>query len=345
MPSLSDLEIRLPVGTTSLDITGPLVDRDTANSRQTRYSYSWVDPGTTTPATTPLFGTMNPAAAPNLGNRLTGNWPTSARFKMLDCLATPAGSQPPRHTPDDAGQTYRARVTFVASQTQQATVAEVGTMTTGFNNLEFRDSDRFYQGLVYDNPYAMYLFMGLPSDAPATAGPLINFGDTPQRWLPIENVQQFNAPAVTSMNLPLEIREGPNIGGSAPTTPGVVPTVARGNYRTNIQYGAASVRVLWNEEYASHGGPYGLYEASINMGLAVPWVYYQRNFEHPERGKIIRLWHGYVGEFRDRLTRQGRIVDAVIYPEDAPHFGDNSVTPGLTSVRSIVWPQAAPGRQ
>ena len=339
MPSLSDLTITLETGQRNLDLTGPLVNRDTTNSRQTRYRYTWVNPGTSTTASTPIFGTLQPGAAPNLGNRLRGNAPTTETFRLLDCIATPDGSQPPRHTPDDAGVRYRARVTFRSISPPPAVV---GSLVTGFNNLDFRDSDRFYQGVVHDNPYAMYLFMGLPLSAPSTAGPVIRIGTQNRRWLPIENIQQFIAPAVTSENLPGEILRGPNIGDDAAANQ--VPTVAKANNRISITYGAASLRVLWNEEYASHGGPYGLYQASINMGLSVPWVYYQRDFDRPTNGKIIRAWTGYVGELRDTLTRQGRVIDAFIYPDSAPVFGDIDPVPGLTSVRSIVWPRGS-GRQ
>ena len=330
MPYLPETTIRLPIGATGLSFDGPTVVRDDPARAGVNYDYTWLNPDTRMAAGA-LPGTL---AVRQTGfgiriNRLVGNAPTTGGVHVALCVAS-VSTQQTISGAADPDAPYEALVTFV---TGIAPPDNLATFADKFNRLDWRDNDRFRIGMQHDDPNYLYLFMGLPIYAPVGNGVTIEIGPAPQQWLPVENIQQFIAPRVTSNNVPSQLLAGPNIGADARSDE--VPTIGRAQNRTNLTYGPATLRVLWHEDYLSHGGPYGLYQASVNMGLSVPWVYFQRdppNLAYWQaqargtpltgispnfKGRVLRYWTGYVGQLDDNLTRQGRIVTCTIYPDAA----------------------------
>lgn len=354
MPYLPDTIIRLPVGATGLSFDGPTVIRDDPARGGTQYEYTWLTPGTRMAAGA-LPGTLaiRQTGFGVLLNRLVGNAPTMAGFKLAICVASVAAQNRGQPDPDAP---YEAQVTFITG----AAEPEADLLSTAFNGLTFRDSDRFRIGIAHDNPNDLYLFMGLPLYAPSGQGPVNQGGGTSgQQWLPIENIQEFIPPRITSNSVESLIQTGPYISadgdgnitenplpelgspGAQPSLASVPFTRGRGHYRTAVKYGAASLRLLWKESYASHGGPFGLYQAAVNGALYIPFAYYQRDADTPANGKVLRSWTGFVAEFVETMTRQGRFVDIVILSSAASRNEIVIETPGQDTVASIVWPEGA----
>ena len=359
MPYLPDTVIRLPIGATGLSFNGPEVIRDDPARAGVTYDYHWYIAGTTTPADLPgtlairrnRDGTEQRTA--RITNRLVGNAPTSAEYGIFICQASVSAQQVVAGT-DDPDAPYRAQVTFITG----AAEPEADKLATGFNGLSFRNADRFRIGVAHDNPNNLYLFMGLPLYAPSGQGPVNQGGGTSgQQWLPIENIQEFIPPRITSNSVEAKIESGPYITvddmdhisenplprigspGVKPSLAAVPPTQGRGHYRTQVKYGAASLRLLWKESYASHGGPFGLYQAAVNGALYIPFAYYQRDIDTPARGKVLRSWTGFVAEFVETMTRQGRFVDIVILSSAASRNEIAIPSASTDTVASILWPE------
>ena len=336
--------IRLPVATSGLSFNGPEVARIDPALAGVTYAYHWYQIGTLdTPAVLP--GTLairtnmdgSEQRTARITNRLVGATPLTYTYALFICEATV--SPPPGRTgPLDPSAPYRAQVTFIIG----APPSEPDLLSPGFNALTFRDTDRFRIGIAHDNPTDLYLFMGLPPYAVANQGPIIQGGGAVgQQWLPIENIQEFIPPRITSNRLEIALEEGPNITEFLHSS--IPPTEARANRRNIVKYGAASLRLLWKESYASHGGIYGLYQAAINANLFLPFAYYYRDPVAPSKGRVLRSWTGYIAEFVETMTRQGRIVDIVIMPTDAPAVVQVTPTPGRDTIASIVFPEDTGG--
>ena len=335
MPRLDDQIIRLAAGADlSTGLQLPTVVRDDPARLRVEYVYTYLTyPARSATNALPTGITSGPNNALNI---VRGRVPATYGYTETYCVATVDEFS----EQDDPDAPYEARYTFIV----EALAAVPDQLSAGFNALEFRDSDRYRIGIAHDNPSNMYLFMSLPEYAIANQGPINQGGggNTGLMWLPIENIQEFIPPRITSNRIESMVYDGPYITEDVPAN--VRPTVARANYRSIVQYGAASLRLLWKESYASHGGPYGLYQASINGSLRLTWAYYRRDPETPTNGRVVRLWTGYVAEFIETLNRQGRFVDIVIMPSASIRSQRVAPATGIENVASIVWPQTqSPG--
>ena len=325
MPYLPDTTIRLPVGGTNLAFFGPTVVKDDPRRINVLYDYSWLTDTNPRSATGALPGTLAIDTAYSNGrgalvNRLHGNAPATAGIHTAICKAEVSANQFDTAV-TDPDSPYEATVTFITGNPPP----DIGTADALFNRIQWNDDARIRRGMPHDDPNELYLFMELAAGATNLDGIAITQGTVTRYWLPIENIQQFIAPRITSRQVPTELIDAPYETGDPAN--GQVPTLALGQNRSRVIYGPATLRVLWNENFLSHSGPYGLYQASLNMGLSVGWIYYQRKpADHIDRngrriagttGRIIRSWTGYVGQFDDNLTRQGRIVTCTIYPDAA----------------------------
>lgn len=259
---------------------------------------------------------------------LYGTAPTDPGFWAVDWQADIREGTPEFVQDPDAPYTASIAITVTPQNTPVQTIEGV------LQGLDWRDLDEARIGIQHSNPRQQYIFMGLPTWALSNSGPSTPEGDGLRQWLPIENIQEAILPAISSNTVPRNLSEldgdyigsdfvphgAPDSGGNYAVLwgpgmgqrPSLGPTIGRGKYRTNISYGPTRLRILWNEEFASHGGPYGLRQAAMNQGLALPFAHLERNFDFPAASKVRLMWWGFVSQFTPRITRRGYIVDVVI---------------------------------
>ena len=246
---------------------------------------------------------------------------------------------------DDPDAPYTADL-YIEFRSNEATRA---ALEATFNAVSWRNIDALKRGLPHSDPQKDYLLMGLPLYANPLSGILAPEVNGEQRqWLVLDGVQQMSMPLIASglQDRPLGIGDGDYIAPDEDSSIFVPPgettrpadlrfTAGIGQSRGGetgsgsvnaVLYRPARVRVLWNDRFASHGGPYGLLQASLNGGIILPWALYQRDFDTPANGKVLMSWEGFVSRFVRTTTRRGVIADA--------HIACYS---GLTTYRSNDW--------
>ena len=157
-----------------------------------------------------------------------------------------------------------------------------GTLAAALRNqavITYADLRESRVGLLQDVGADRIIWMALPWWAPAGAGIQVatytRADETPSsrrlQMLPIEGLLQWIPPRVQSQMRTLSLASDPD-GGTEPTADQIW-TAAQ--IRQRVIIGNAGLRVAWHEDYAVHGGPYGLFEASLNRDLALTFVEWQ----------------------------------------------------------------------
>ena len=178
-----------------------------------------------------------------------------------------------------------------------------------FNRLTWRDLTDNQVGIQHDEAREYILFMGLPADAPDGYAPSTTLSNgQKQQWIPIENIQEMILPNIRS-----NVVQTPSYIGDYADS-GIIMRTTR---RTNVQYTAGALRILWNQNFASHGGPYGLYQAAADMHRLVPFVLWKRDLVKEYENEYARLYHHAVPEPDD--------IDHRYFDEHG-----NEVNPGTT---------------
>ena len=204
----------------------------------------------------------------------------------------------------------------IATQLGNSTVAPIG------------DPRALRLGLLQDEGRDKLLWMGLPYWAPTGVGiPAATYTSTEAptnrtlQMLPVEGMLQFIEPRVASQDTQLIVT-------------GAVDDddLILGSFRTGILMGGAAVRVAWHEDYATHGGPYGLRAAALDIDLSLPWVYWQMQptTDNPSAGRIISAFQAYVAEASIIETRDGKVGDFTLRLES------RVFTPRLTTMANPV---------
>ena len=169
-------------------------------------------------------------------------------------------------------------------------------------------------GLFQDLGTTRYLWMGLFTTFPGTGGAPATIRSAPRtagisignhQYLPIEGLLEIILPSYRPRTANLQLRrdnEGPIVN-------------AFSNRVMHLKEGA--LRLAWHEEYATHGGTYGLRAAASNRDLAIPFLYWERKptAEDPNAGKLIMAFNAFVANLVETVTPYGIVVDCSIYPE------------------------------
>ena len=244
------------------------------------------------------------------------------------------------------------------------TDAVIQQQLTDQTKVQYADLRRTRGGLQQDVGYDRLIWMGLPYWAPTGAGVAIGTYNVPLgegqtgppqvrtlQMLPIEGVLQWIPPRVQS-----QMRVLPLVTDPAATEDelgqGQIWTAAQ--IRQRVSIGNAGLRIAWHGEYATHGGPYGLYEASLNRDLAVTFVEFQSEplSNNPANGTVVLAFNACVSEFVRTGDVNGFVADVVLSPESdiyRPNYTPSTtVNPraadaGTVSLLSNIARQASRG--
>ena len=167
--------------------------------------------------------------------------------------------------------------------------------------------------LQQDTGHNRLLLMKLPPYAPQSAGIEV----AGAVYLPIEGLVEMQLPTISGQGSDVLLYQEDERGEDE------LPVLVKGRRQVEKQFGGAALRVAWHEDYASHGGPYGL-RAQAAAVLPEPplWVYYDRGQrEIREAGALIRPatgprkiaeWTGWIDRYIERVTTTGIFVDFVL---------------------------------
>ena len=259
------------------------------------------------------------------------------------------------------------------------------------NWLRWRDPVQERSPIRHDFGHTRALLMSLPSWAPkpnllggeGEAGDHIHnagivIGN--EQYLVIDNIQEMILPRIESKEQPKLIEvipinqyggerylsPGDTSANTAPSGSGVpddakdLPVTAA--YQSGTVIGKAIVRVLWNNEYLSHGGQYGVRVMGMTRFPPPQWLYYikphwNETTDRWTQGQVLLQWQGFISKFTERVTQEGIFVDFEITCESAPALpyrirrtplGEDDryrphtqwpVRPDNRNFPSIEWPQ------
>lgn len=201
--------------------------------------------------------------------------------------------------------------------TPRSDVASLGAQLTAIRTALMRPAAAINDlratrlGLFQDRGDDRYLWLGLPEYAPAGAG--ISLGSYTDsggisrtlQALPIPGVLQFIPPGYTS-----ETREFNITGADHDGVP------VRGLLQVSLKPRDGALRIAWHEDFAEHGGPYGLRAWAETPALSLPMVEWQRipTEDNSRAGRVIRAFNAFA-EVRETEAYDGIVVDVVLHLE------------------------------
>ena len=239
----------------------------------------------------------------------------------------------------------------IPTQGRQPGTPNFGTIAAALRNqhkITYADLRRSRIGLFQDVGADHYVWMALPYWAPQGAG--IDVGgytvtegeNTFHRrlqMLPMEGLLQWIQPRIQSRLRTLSLAHDPEVEDEEELTANQIWTAAQ--IRQQVIIGSAGLRVAWHEDYAVHGGPFGLREAALNRDLAltfVEWQLQEPSLSFPINGRINLAFNACVSELTVTGDIDGFVGDAVLTPESLIYspMSRTSTSPGSATTAGDI---------
>lgn len=238
----------------------------------------------------------------------------------------------------------------IATQGRQSGAPNFGTIAAALRNqhkITYADLRRSRIGLLQDVGADHYLWIALPYWAPQGTGIDVGGYSVTEgertfhrrlQMLPMEGMLQWIQPRIQSGMRTLSLAHDPDVMDDNLSADRIW---TRAQIRQQVIIGNAGVRVAWHEDYAVHGGPFGLRAASLNRELAltfVEWQLQEPSLSFPINGRINLAFNACVSELTVTGDIDGFVGDAVLSPESLIYspMARTSTAPGSANTAGDI---------